>query len=226
MWYRGGNNNNTGGRFSAPIFPHKHKHKNKKIKHFDSPITEPLEDLIDSNTDLKAPPNVVENPDLPAGVTVRNDNLIESPNVEQKHLNDEKPKELEELYGPDKNISDDSVQNDTRNIPLDLEQDISDIFLQQDEENEEIETPEEQFDDSSPEDDILDEVEDDIDKDLEEITESPQPVPNPPIHAGCHCEIITMPGGRKIWRASSNACDNCLNARDLFNQWQQSIYGS
>ena len=55
----------------------------------------------------------------------------------------------------------------------------------------------------------------------------PVPVggPMPPLHEHCHCEIKTMPGGRKIWKSNGRCCQQCDQARDSFNQSQAQMFG-
>ena len=56
--------------------------------------------------------------------------------------------------------------------------------------------------------------------------ELPQDIfPEPPLHDRCHCKIKTMPGGRKIWEFSENACQQCRQIGEAFNAYQASIFG-
>lgn len=55
-----------------------------------------------------------------------------------------------------------------------------------------------------------------------------QQIPNFPMpgqHEHCHCSIKTMPGGRRIWDFSENACDECKNNAQIFNGLQAKEYG-
>lgn len=230
MWYREIKSNIEINRTAKPLGLHFNKHKKKKIKHFDDEIpdfNQPIPEL-----EPKTPANITETPDLPAGVKMP---PVQFP-PEKEHIKDEtliepkkhhqKPKELEELYGPDNDVKDDSVitspdilQKNIDSSPpedLDFEQDIADILdgIAEDEPELEIE-PELEPEEEQPE--------PEFEPDKEQST---QPVPDPPIHEFCHCIIITMPGGRRIWRANDGACSDCLNARDTFNQWQLSLFGS
>lgn len=49
--------------------------------------------------------------------------------------------------------------------------------------------------------------------------------PEPPVHDNCHCSIKTMPGGRRIWEFSHNACTMCRQMGEAFNAQQASIFG-
>jgi len=232
MWYRAGKPAEESTRTAAPWGWSLRKRKKRKTKHFDLPGTDemPIQESIEPPvTDTpKMPTNTVETPDLPAGVKIPPVKLPEThhPLIDEehkkpalKHNTNKKPKELIDLYGPDHDIDDDSVINtpvhpkDLHEIhkPRDLEPEIEEKPVIEPE----IEEPEE------PEPDLEIEPEE-----PEEIDQSAQPVPNPPIHEFCHCEIITMPGGRRIWRANDGACNDCLTARDTFNQWQLSLFGS
>jgi hypothetical protein len=191
--------------------------KHYKTKGFEAPA----EDL-----DIKMPQNTVETPDLPAGVDIppvmpqEPELPVEPPIVDNKPEKPikkeapEKPKELQQLYGPDHDNRDDHVIH-TPKTPDDLD-DLLSPFL----ENEEpLGIPEEAIPEEEPE------APEELDVAPEEI-DLQQTVPNPPVHEFCHCEIITMPGGRRIWKANSNACSQCLQARDTFNQWQASLFGT
>jgi hypothetical protein len=50
-------------------------------------------------------------------------------------------------------------------------------------------------------------------------------IPEPPVHDNCHCSIKTMPGGRRIWEFSNNACNLCRQMGEAFNAQQASIFG-
>lgn len=43
-------------------------------------------------------------------------------------------------------------------------------------------------------------------------------------HEGCHCEIKTLPSGKKIWRANKNACEDCKAKEQAFNADQNRLY--
>ena len=226
MWYRGTNPYAENNRLAKPLGSSFHKHKKKKIKHFDSSEDGmQTSNLIEPVVEPKTPANITEIPDLPAGVDIPPvQHPPKVPIQDEKHLENkkQKPKELEKLYGEDHDIQDDGIitqpqdkTNDEIKHPfdspdLDLEQGILDILdgTADDELVEEEAIPDE---DVAPE---------------QEPDQSTQPVPNPPIHEGCHCEIITMPGGRRIWRANEGACSDCINTRNTFNQWQLSLFGS
>lgn len=63
---------------------------------------------------------------------------------------------------------------------------------------------------------------------------APKPInlpPNfkaPPIHEFCHCEIVTMPGGRQVWRLGNgeNHCNECVENMRIFNAANQDAYGT
>lgn len=224
MWYRGTNPYNENNRLAKPLGLPVNKHKKKKVKQFDLSDDGEMPNLIEPVVEPKTPANIVETPDLPAGVDIPpaqhppKEQILDEKPIHKNH----KPKELEELYGEDHDIRDDSVitrpspkkvDNDIKppfeTPDLDLEQGILDILDGKAEDEPVEEEPEEVAPEPEPEPD-----------------QSTQPVPNPPIHEFCHCEIITMPGGRRIWRANEGACSDCINARDTFNQWQLSLFGS
>ena len=50
----------------------------------------------------------------------------------------------------------------------------------------------------------------------------------PPVHEFCHCEIITLPGGRQVWRLGNgeNHCEQCRANMQIFNQANQQSYGT
>jgi hypothetical protein len=50
----------------------------------------------------------------------------------------------------------------------------------------------------------------------------------PPVHEFCHCEIITLPGGRQVWRLGNgeNHCEQCRANMQIFNQANQQAYGT
>ena len=50
----------------------------------------------------------------------------------------------------------------------------------------------------------------------------------PPVHEFCHCEIITLPGGRQVWRLGNgeNHCEQCRASMQIFNQANQQSYGT
>ena len=218
MWYRISQFNKKPG-----VLPQLNKlKKRQKTKRFDSGVDE---------VDVKMPQNTTETPDLPAGVDkppvtlpAPEPQLAPEPDLkpEPKDLPveikkpTEEPDELKKLYDPDKDIKDDKIVH----MPKEPEglDDLLDDFLDKDPDK--LEQPEES------------ELEEPEPEQLEEPEVEPrevdlqQPVPNPPIHEFCHCEIITMPGGRKIWRANSGACAQCLDARDKFNQWQSDLFGT
>lgn len=199
------------------------KKKKKKFKNF-ADESAPIEMPEPSIT----PQNVVETPDLPAGVVTPPvmpsappkpivEPVDELPHPPLKHKKPKKPDELEDLYGPDHDFKRDKIIH----TPKD-ERDIQDVIDETLEKPEEKPTEEPELE---PEPTPLDvEKEEDVEQEPSETT--PQPVPNPPIHEFCHCEVVTMPGGRRIWRANSGACQQCLDARDQFNDWQNSIFGA
>jgi len=154
------------------------------------------------------PPNSVEVPDLPAGVPKP---PAQSPFMpEEKHPVEhpgKHPQELQDLYGPDHNLDDDSVVDK----PV-KKQDVEKPEVLPKTLEPEVKPEEQESEEHKPE--------------PEEIDQSQQPVPDPPVHEFCHCKIITMPGGRRIWRTNNNACAQCAGARDAFNQWQASLFGS
>jgi hypothetical protein len=227
MWYKLAKQNKKKHQLFTPITPH--ADGKKKTKQFD--FSNDIENLPDS----KMPAGTTEYPDLPAGVEippkqfeVEKTPLNQIKEIETPH----KPKELEELYGEDENLKDDGLAKQEflpkNDVDLDLDKEISKIFDKSFENQEPVEeddsldeTPND--DEEIPSDDILE-----IEKELDDAQneQSVQPVPNPPLHDGCHCEIITMPGGRRIWRANSGSCEDCLKARDTFNQWQSSLFGA
>jgi len=60
------------------------------------------------------------------------------------------------------------------------------------------------------------------------ISAPEQKIPNFPMpgqHEHCHCSIKTMPGGRRIWDFSENACTECKNNAQIFNRLQAQEYG-
>ena len=57
----------------------------------------------------------------------------------------------------------------------------------------------------------------------------PMPVGEPIVdesrpHEGCHCEIKTLPSGKKLWRANKNACPECLAKEQAFNADQNRLF--
>ncbi len=50
-------------------------------------------------------------------------------------------------------------------------------------------------------------------------------LPEPPVHDNCHCSVKTMPGGRRIWEFSNNACPLCRQMGEAFNAQQAAIFG-
>ena len=50
----------------------------------------------------------------------------------------------------------------------------------------------------------------------------------PPVHEFCHCEIVTMPGGRQVWRLGNgqNHCQTCVENMRIFNAANQDAYGT
>ncbi len=61
-----------------------------------------------------------------------------------------------------------------------------------------------------------------------QIAAPEQEIPNFPLpgqHEHCHCSIKTMPGGRRIWDFSDNACEECKNNARIFNSMQAQTYG-
>lgn len=223
MWYRDSHPYIENNRLAKPLRSPFSKHKKKKIKQFDLSDDGEMPNPIEPVVKPKTPTNIVETPDLPAGVDIPpvqyapKEEILDEKPVHKNH----KPRELEELYGEDNDIGDDGVMrqspqkvdNDIKlpfdNPDLDLEQGILDIL------------------DGTAEDEPVEEEPEEIAPEPEpEPDQSTQPVPNPPIHEFCHCEIITMPGGRRIWRANEGACSDCINARNTFNQWQLSLFGS
>lgn len=224
MWYRYGKIGDTSISTAKPWKWPVHKRKKIKTKKFnlieDEPENMEQQGVVPQPDSPKAPANVEEFPDLPAGVKIPpaqlpyKDPSFEVDKSKEKALNEKpKPKELEKLYGPDHDIQDDHVEHTPKHnlipevqkekIPTpDIEPDI---------------VPEDESEDGSLEED------NEFEKPIDQTN---QPVPNPPVHDFCHCEVITMPGGRRIWRANEGACNDCLNARDTFNQWQMSLFGS
>lgn len=223
MWYRGTNPYSENNRLAKPLGSTFHKHKKKKIKHFDSSDDEmQTSNLIEPVFEPKTPANTTEMPDLPAGVDIPpvqhppKEQQIQKEPLENKN---HKPKELEKLYGEDHDIKDDGVINQ----PLEP----NDIKSPFDSPDSDLEQGILEILDGTAEDEPVEDSEEDEDVAPEqEPDQSTQPVPNPPVHEGCHCEIITMPGGRRIWRANKGACSDCINARNTFNQWQLSLFGS
>ncbi len=216
MWYRTSKFEIEGIRTAKP-WGWSAKPRRKKIKKYDfeespmlentAPISEPI---VEPVNEPRMPANVTEFPDLPAGVKIPpaqhapiSKKPIEPENPHKKHPST-KPKELEDLYGPDTNIADDHIIDAPLHKPSIQEPHIEPLPME--------ESVEQELEEDAPEENIPD--------------QSNQPVPNPPIHEFCHCEIITMPGGRRIWRANEGACNDCLKARDIFNQWQVSLFGS
>jgi len=47
----------------------------------------------------------------------------------------------------------------------------------------------------------------------------------PPVHDGCHCQIETLPGGRKIWKFTNHCCGLCRSLGENFNRNQSKIFG-
>jgi len=45
----------------------------------------------------------------------------------------------------------------------------------------------------------------------------------PPVHAGCHCYIETMPAGNKIWQFSNRCCERCKALALDFNKKQDTV---
>jgi hypothetical protein len=60
---------------------------------------------------------------------------------------------------------------------------------------------------------------------LPPLESAQNPFPEPPLHDRCHCRIKTMPGGRKIWEFSANACPTCRQVGEAFNAYQASLFG-
>ena len=48
----------------------------------------------------------------------------------------------------------------------------------------------------------------------------------PPLHEFCHCEISTLPSGRKVWRLGNGErhCLECVTNRDIFNAANELAY--
>ena len=227
MWYRSGHSEENLRTAKPWHLPFRKKRK-KKFKNFADESA-----LIEMPEPTMTPQNVVETPDLPAGVVtppampvapqpvVPPMEEAPQPQIKHKPKKTKKPDELEDLYGPDHDLKRDRVIHTPRN-----EKDVKDImdetFDKPKEEEPLIEEPEIEQEPTPLE---VEKEDEELEPGQEQPT-TPQPVPNPPIHEFCHCEIMTMPGGRRIWRANSGACQQCLDARDQFNDWQNSIFGA
>lgn len=222
MWYRAGKSEEDNIPTAKPWDWLNHRKKKRKVKRFDfqDDGAMPIQNADDAPNitpinqsplpSLHAPTNVVETPDLPAGVVETPQAPIHKPlppdlPMENKHHH--RPKQLDDLYGPDTDMKDDHIIN----TPNQSQNEINPELEQLEPEEQEIQ-PEEQ---------------DEPELELEpQLDQSNQPVPDPPVHEFCHCKVETMPGGRRIWRANEGACNDCLRARDTFNHWQASIFGS
>lgn len=97
MWYRGTNPYKENNRLAKPLGLPVNKHKKKKVKQFDLSDDGEVPNLTEPIVEPKTPANIVETPDLPAGVDIPpaqhppKEQILDEKPIHKNH----KPKELE-----------------------------------------------------------------------------------------------------------------------------------
>jgi len=227
MWYRRDSNTERREIWALKNFV---PNKKRKVQQFDNPLDDPVSlnpvpnlPLVEPEPKLPIAPEPVlpklekelpePEPQAPP--------ILEEPILEEPQPVEQEPNEIDELYGEDADNPapprDDALL-DAPNTAVpqpDVPQDVVEPEPEPFQPELGTETPEHSED------------EDKQDQDDQQLDVKPDmQFPMPPLHDNCHCEVVTMPGGRQIWKANEGACNDCLAIRDAFNAAQAAQFGT